>query len=115
MEADGEVLSTDISGNELGKDAEYLDTLGVKKGWEHNANNKKNPGGSSDVVIAIIDTGVDYNHLDLIDNIWINTAEIPDNGIDDDNNGYIYNPDGIEEYKEYEYFPYSLAEFDNFK
>ena len=31
------------------------------------------------------------------------------------NNGYIYNPDGIEEYKEYEYFPYSLAEFDNFK
>jgi len=45
--------------------------------------------GSEDIVIAIIDTGIDYNHPDLSDNIWINGNEIPDNGIDDDNNGYI--------------------------
>ena len=45
--------------------------------------------GSSDVVIAIIDTGVDYNHEDLADNIWINGDEIPDNGIDDDDNGFV--------------------------
>lgn len=41
------------------------------------------------VVIAMLDTGVDYTHEDLADNIWINEDEIPDNGIDDDNNGYI--------------------------
>ena len=45
--------------------------------------------GSEDIVIAIIDTGIDYNHPDLIDNMWINEIEIPDNGIDDDSNGYI--------------------------
>ncbi|MBP3569406.1 MAG: S8 family serine peptidase [Lachnospiraceae bacterium] len=41
------------------------------------------------VVIAIIDTGVDYRHPDLQDQMWVNTNEIPDNGIDDDGNGYI--------------------------
>jgi len=44
--------------------------------------------GSSDIVIAIIDSGVDYNHSDLSDNIWINEDEIID-GTDSDGNGYI--------------------------
>jgi subtilisin family serine protease len=42
-----------------------------------------------DVVIAVIDTGVDYTHEDLSSNMWVNTNEIPDNGLDDDGNGYI--------------------------
>lgn len=46
-------------------------------------------GESGNVVIAIVDSGVDWNHPDLIANIWNNEDEIPDNGIDDDNNGYI--------------------------
>jgi len=41
------------------------------------------------IVVCVIDDGVDLNHEDLKENLWINYAEIPDNGIDDDNNGYI--------------------------
>jgi subtilisin family serine protease len=44
---------------------------------------------SSRVIVAIIDSGIDYEHHDLIDNIWTNIGEIPDNGVDDDENGYI--------------------------
>ncbi|MBE0565955.1 MAG: choice-of-anchor D domain-containing protein [Krumholzibacteria bacterium] len=45
--------------------------------------------GSDDVVIAIIDTGLDYNHPDIAANAWVNPGEIPGNGIDDDGNGFI--------------------------
>ena len=41
------------------------------------------------VIVAVIDSGVDPNQEDLKDAIWTNTREIPDNGIDDDHNGYI--------------------------
>ncbi|MEA5461765.1 S8 family peptidase [Arcicella sp. LKC2W] len=44
---------------------------------------------SKSVLVAIIDSGIDINHEDLKDNIWVNAKEIPDNGVDDDNNGYI--------------------------
>jgi len=45
--------------------------------------------GSGDTIVAVIDTGVDYNHPDLAANIWSNTDEIAGNGQDDDNNGYV--------------------------
>jgi subtilisin family serine protease len=45
--------------------------------------------GSDDVIIAIIDTGIDYTHPDLASNIWTNPGEIAGNDIDDDHNGYI--------------------------
>jgi len=43
----------------------------------------------SGIVVAVLDTGVDYNHADLRGNIWRNPGEIAGNGIDDDGNGYI--------------------------
>jgi subtilisin family serine protease len=42
-----------------------------------------------EVVVAVIDSGVEVDHPDLKDVIWVNADEIPGNGIDDDNNGYI--------------------------
>lgn len=41
------------------------------------------------VVVAIIDSGIDYDHEDLSENMWVNPGEIAGNGKDDDNNGYI--------------------------
>lgn len=46
-------------------------------------------GGSREVIVALIDTGVDYTHEDLQNAIWVNEDEIPNNGVDDDGNGYI--------------------------
>lgn len=46
-------------------------------------------GEDGDVVVAIIDGGTDWNHPDLVANIWTNPGEIPDNGIDDDGNDFI--------------------------
>jgi subtilisin family serine protease len=45
--------------------------------------------GDENIVVAVLDTGVDYHHIDVVDNLWINVDEIPDNQIDDDNNGYV--------------------------
>lgn len=45
--------------------------------------------GNTNILVAVIDTGIDYTHPDLIDNLWRNPGEIPGNGIDDDGNGII--------------------------
>jgi subtilisin family serine protease len=52
--------------------------------------------GSRDVVVAIIDTGIDLDHPDLEANLWINSGEIPGNGIDDDGNGFADDLNGYD-------------------
>ena len=56
--------------------------IGVESAWKFNPGNNK-------IIVAVIDTGVDYTHEDLLPNLWRNPKEIPNNNIDDDNNGYI--------------------------
>lgn len=52
------------------------------------------PVSKNEIIVAVIDSGIDINHEDLKGKIWINKDEIPGNGIDDDNNGYIDDVNG---------------------
>ncbi|PYV03183.1 MAG: hypothetical protein DMG10_12230 [Acidobacteria bacterium] len=52
--------------------------------------------GSSNVVVGVIDTGIDYNHEDLSANMYRNTADCNNNGIDDDGNGFIDDCYGVD-------------------
>ena len=45
--------------------------------------------GNSSVIVGVVDSGIIKNHPDLINQLWRNSDEIPNNGIDDDNNGYV--------------------------
>lgn len=51
--------------------------------------------GSTEVVVGVIDTGIDWDHQDLAANMWINPGEIAGNGVDDDGNGYVDDIHGI--------------------
>lgn len=55
---------------------------GVWEAWEKCC-------GNPDVIVAVIDQGVMCDHEDLAPNMWVNAGEIPDNGKDDDDNGYV--------------------------
>jgi len=64
--------------------------INAQEGWQTYMSDSQ--GGSPDgpnVIVAVIDTGIDYTHPDIADAMWQNPDEIPDNEVDDDNNGIV--------------------------
>ena len=77
------VNKTAIPDDEYYPDQWYLPRINAPAAWDLSQ-------GSPDVLVAVLDTGVDYNHPDLADRIWKNSGEGDlEDGIDNDNNGYI--------------------------
>lgn len=66
-----------------------LKKIGMQQAWDQTT-------GSNDIIVADTDTGVNYNHEDLADNMWKNAAEIPGDKIDNDGNGYVDDIYGID-------------------
>lgn len=72
-----------IGTNDPDNDLTYgIDQINAPEAWQYST-------GSRDVVVGIIDSGIDLDHPDLIDNLWTNAGEIAGDGIDNDSNGYV--------------------------
>ncbi len=84
-----------ITANMLPNDPEYPNLWGIQKISAETAWNASI--GSNNVIVGVIDTGVDYYHPDLQNNIWTNDAELNgEPGVDDDGNGYVDDIHGID-------------------
>ncbi len=81
------VSSYRVNETEFNRSSQYsgMDVISV---WNDLYQNGISAPGKG-AVVAVIDTGVDYNHVDLSPSMWKNSGEIPDNGVDDDGNGYV--------------------------
>jgi subtilisin family serine protease len=74
-------LYSNGSWGQSGSDLWGLKKLGAETAW--------NSARGAGIVVAVIDTGLDFTHPDIQGNVWSNPGEIPDNALDDDGNGYV--------------------------
>lgn len=63
-----------------------LSTLGAETAWDS--------ARGAGTVVAVVDSGLDFGHPDIQGNVWTNSDEVPDNGVDDDGNGYVDDRNG---------------------
>ena len=78
------ILRATVVPNDQLRSSQYaLNLLGAQQVWDNFTT------GSTNVVVGVMDQGIDFNHDDLQANMWINPGEIPGNGIDDDQNDCI--------------------------
>ncbi|MFX1283437.1 MAG: S8 family serine peptidase [Promethearchaeota archaeon] len=81
--------------------------IGADNVWNRTA-------GSPEIIVAVLDTGLDATHSDLVNALWNNTDEIPNNGIDDDDNNYIDDCHGWD-FVRNNNDPFNLSIYDNSK
>jgi thermitase len=72
-------VSKDVSSLEVGWN---LNQINITQAWDITK-------GSNEIVVAVVDSGIDFSHPEIRNSRWINSAESPNNGIDDDSNGYV--------------------------
>ena len=65
----------------------HLDNCNIPQSWDYTVGNEQ-------IVVGIVDSGIHFDHPDLQNNIFINQNEIPDDGVDNDDNGYIDDVNG---------------------
>jgi len=82
IEQNQEYRAIAVPNDPLYSEQDQLKRMKVESAWETSV-------GSTDVVVAISDTGIDGSHEDLAGQLWVNAGEIADNGIDDDGNGFV--------------------------
>ena len=78
---------TDVVNDQFASNLWGMNNINMASAWDYTT-------GSEEIVIAVLDTGIDTNHPDLAANIWYNPGEIPGDGIDNDGNGRVDDVNG---------------------
>ena len=91
-----------VGDTQLFQNAKAGEDIGAYGAWKYTT-------GCPEVIVAVVDEGVKYSHPDLEANMWVNTAEIPDNGKDDDGNGWVDDVYGVNAVKKTGYITWAQS------